>query len=256
MKILCSDYDGTLSHGGVDEKKLAAISAWRKKGNKFGIITGRRTSFYRELKELHPHLELDFMASCNGTVLLDGEGVLLEKVHCTAVPAQEAVRDLLSLGSTLVFINGIDDDHNGYLCVAKREEDLPDWVSAEHSLPIESMPKVKSFHQLTAVMQTADETIPTEAKIREKYGKHLNPLRNGRCIDIVPLGIDKAEGVRRIMKHFGAAFEDMITVGDNVNDTDMLREFRSYAMQSGVESIRAFANGVVSDVTEIFELEA
>ena len=69
MKILCSDYDGTLSHGGVDEKKLAAISAWRKKGNKFGIITGRRTSFYRELKELTPvcreylnlaNLEADF----------------------------------------------------------------------------------------------------------------------------------------------------------------------------------------------------
>lgn len=256
MKILCSDYDGTLTHGGVDEKKLAAISAWRAKGNKFGIISGRRTSFYRELREAYPTLELDFMASCNGAVILDGKGALLEKVHCTAVSAQKAVRDLLSLGSTCVFINGIDEYHNDYLCVAAKEEDLPEWVSPEHTAPIDRMPAVKSFHQLTAVVETADEAIPLEAQIRKKYKAFLNPLRNGRCIDIVPFGVDKAEGIRRIMKHFGAAFEDMIAVGDNINDTDMLREFRSYAMESGVDSIRAFVNGTVSDITEIFELEA
>ena len=57
------------------------------------------------------------------------------------------------------------------------------------------------------------------------------------------------------MEFFGGKYEDVITVGDNINDTDMLREFRSYAMESGVESVKTLADGIVSNVTEIFEKE-
>ena len=38
MKIIASDYDGTLNHGGIDDKKRNAIKKWREMGNKFGIL--------------------------------------------------------------------------------------------------------------------------------------------------------------------------------------------------------------------------
>jgi hydroxymethylpyrimidine pyrophosphatase-like HAD family hydrolase len=41
MKIIASDYDGTLNHGGIGEEKRNAIKKWREKGNKFGIVSGR-----------------------------------------------------------------------------------------------------------------------------------------------------------------------------------------------------------------------
>ena len=47
----------------------------------------------------------------------------------------------------------------------------------------------------------------------------------------------------------------MITVGDNINDADMLREFRSYAMESGTEYAKSIAGRTVADVTDIFEIE-
>ena len=47
----------------------------------------------------------------------------------------------------------------------------------------------------------------------------------------------------------------MIAVGDNINDEDMLREFRSYAMENGVDEMKSLADGIVADVTEIFERE-
>ena len=45
MKILGSDYDGTLTCGGIEETKIAAIHRWREAGNRFGIVTGRVASF-------------------------------------------------------------------------------------------------------------------------------------------------------------------------------------------------------------------
>ena len=41
MKIIASDYDGTLNHGGIDDIKRNAISEWRKAGNLFGLVSGR-----------------------------------------------------------------------------------------------------------------------------------------------------------------------------------------------------------------------
>ena len=42
MKIFVSDYDGTLNRGGgVTERDLAALDAWQKAGNLFGIASGR-----------------------------------------------------------------------------------------------------------------------------------------------------------------------------------------------------------------------
>ena len=57
------------------------------------------------------------------------------------------------------------------------------------------------------------------------------------------------------MELFGGVYDDVITVGDNVNDIDMIREFRSYAMENGVDEVKCLADVIVSDVTEIFAKE-
>ena len=74
-------------------------------------------------------------------------------------------------------------------------------------------------------------------------------------IDIVPVGVDKAEGMRRIMEFFGCKEEDVIAVGDNVNDMDMIRAFRSYAMANGVAAVKELADGIVEDVADLLERE-
>ena len=41
MKIIASDYDGTLNRGGISDDVRKAIDMWRERGNIFGIVTGR-----------------------------------------------------------------------------------------------------------------------------------------------------------------------------------------------------------------------
>ena len=47
----------------------------------------------------------------------------------------------------------------------------------------------------------------------------------------------------------------MITVGDNINDTHMIKAFRSYAMANGVQSIKDIADYETEGITELIEKE-
>ena len=53
----------------------------------------------------------------------------------------------------------------------------------------------------------------------------------------------------------GAEYEDMITVGDNINDTHMIAEFRSYAMENAVQAIKDIADYETHGITELIEKE-
>ena len=49
--------------------------------------------------------------------------------------------------------------------------------------------------------------------------------------------------------------EDIIAVGDNINDTHMIAEFRSYAMANAVDSIKELADFITPGVAELIEKE-
>ena len=67
--------------------------------------------------------------------------------------------------------------------------------------------------------------------------------------------INKAKGLYDYLELVGGKYEDMITVGDNINDTHMIKEFRSYAMANGVQSIKDIADYVTEGITELIEKE-
>jgi hydroxymethylpyrimidine pyrophosphatase-like HAD family hydrolase len=75
------------------------------------------------------------------------------------------------------------------------------------------------------------------------------------CIDIVRYDIDKAKGIYLLLDILGADYEDVIAVGDNINDRAMIEEFRSYAMANGVELIKELADYVTDGITELIENE-
>ncbi len=250
MKILGSDLDGTFSHGGVGEAKCAAVRAWRAAGHKFGIISGRGNDYVHEIRRIYPALELDFFAACNGGYITDAEGRMLHEVRCTTVDVQKFTADLSAWGCKYIHVNG-----TRYFCVVAKEEDLPSWVNAEDMVLLSDVPALDYFHQISVAFPTEAEAAALVEKVREVYGAWLNPLLNGTCIDIVPSGVNKAKGMYFVMELFGGTYEDVIVVGDNVNDADMIREFRSYAMANGVAAIKEMAHAIVDDVTDLLKRE-
>lgn len=250
MKIIGSVFDGTLTHR-LGEETYAAIHAWREAGNKFGIVSGRPVSFSAEIRANHPQMELDFFVGFNGAVILDGCGRMIYEKKCTEVSATDLTADLFALGCPFVHVNS-----DVYYCVVDKEENTPSWVDLRDIVTPDRLPVLPYFHQIST--QFPDDEASAAAvtdKLREKYGHILNPLQNGTCIDIPHVTVNKTQGLLRVAERFGVPRENVIAVGDNVNDTDMIRDFYSYAMERGVDSIKDLADHTTETVAELIQKE-
>ncbi len=244
MKLIGSDYDGTLNHGGIDEEKLDAIRRWREAGNIFGVVSGRGPDFIAELQEKLGD-NFDFYASCNGGVAVDAKGITLFNCRCEGVDARALVADLLEWGSPFAYVN-CDD-----ACIVVGNTATTEKVDCM----VEEMPDLPYFHKMAVFLPGPDEAGALTAKVREKYGDKVNPLQNWWCVDIAPYGVDKAAGLRRLAAHFGVAEEGIIAVGDNLNDAAMVGAFRSYAMAQGSEELKNIATFVTESVTDLIVKE-
>ena len=67
--------------------------------------------------------------------------------------------------------------------------------------------------------------------------------------------MNKAKGLHRLRELLCVRHEDVITVGDNVNDKDMIEAFRSYAMANGVDMIKELADDITPGITELIDKE-
>ncbi len=68
MRILDSDYDGTLNYNGIDEEKKQALREWRNAGNVFALISGRGRQ--------------------NGAVIMETDGSVLFEATCDGRPCR------------------------------------------------------------------------------------------------------------------------------------------------------------------------
>lgn len=242
MKIICSDYDGTLNHGGITEEKISAIKKWQEKGNLFCVVSGRQKEFYEEL--IKNRIPLDYLLACNGAVITDKDNNIVSDIRCNEDIGNELVEFVFSLSCSFAFFCG--DEFFRIKNKAFPEEEGIDYDKGR---------KLGSFNQISTACASFDEAAAVTEKIREKFGQFLNPLQNGTCIDIVPASMDKAQGIYKLLALAGGKKEDVIAVGDNVNDEAMIKEFYSYAMENGVESIKTLADRKTNGIVELIERE-
>ncbi len=244
MKIIASDYDGTLNHGGIDEIKRDAIKRWRKAGNLFGVVSGRGARDLLEIPKRN-NFECDFLLGCNGAVIIRPDGTVLAESRCDASLAKPLLNFIFDLGCRWAAVQ------TGFKCVI----DLDDNERLEDEFTLETLPEIPYFNQINTILPDFETAEKVTSAIKSEFGKYLNPLQNGRCIDIVSADMNKARGLYKFLELVGAGHDDLITVGDNINDMHMIAEFRSYAMENAVQAVKNMANYEISGITELIERE-
>lgn len=223
-KLIASDYDGTLRQNGRDSgRDFERIADWRRAGNIFGVVTGRGDCFPELAAQAG--FEYDFLCCCSGALIFDADG---GKIYESSGGAEviEGITSLavkrLARGIELCLFEDADGGRRFYQCSVRAADD-------------------------DAAREFARET-------ESLFAGKLSPYRNGCNIDIVPFGVSKATGILAAARHFGAAREDITSIGDNFNDLPMLLEFGGYAVDSADAEIRDKVGRTCAGVGELIDI--
>jgi len=219
MKLIASDFDGTLNRGGISERDRAAIAKWRAEGNIFCIVTGRGGEFPEHVvRDLG--LELDFIICSSGAMIFNGKPELLEVYH-----APEEVVALLEEEART----------HGALRYGKASCEID----------------IDGFCQFSTLMKD-DEAARIYAEAVNFKFPQVSAFQNGRCIDIVRRGVSKATGIARVAELCGIGKEDAFAIGDSYNDLPMIEAYGGYAIAGSAIAERV--GKVCADIAELCEI--
>lgn len=253
-KIIFSDFDGTISRSDntVSEKVKAAVDRYVKAGGKFILATGRLFSAVRpRAQELNLHGEV---------IVYQGGGIYDidsgKPLWLNTIPTQKAARLLeelekLDYCENLCYFN---DE-----CNCARPSEYVDYFCQICGVPYHStnMPLSKYITENDVQpVKILSLMMPEHTDEFLEYGRRaagsgmVFTRSHKSVVEILPLGINKGEAVRRICAEYGVDKSEVIALGDSENDASML-EFAGLGIAAGnaMPALKAVAGevGVTND---------
>jgi len=251
VRLLASDIDGTLLNPQfqISPDDLAALRRARESGIEIVLVTGRRHTFALPIAR---QLGFDFwLISSNGAVTRSLTG---ETFHRDLMP-QEVCRELCSAmqdfrsNTVLTF----DKETKGAIVIERLDElnaSIRRWLEKnmefiDFVVPIERAlitdPVQAMFCGSTARMVEALQALEASGMngkitvLRTEY-----PDRDLSMIDVLNSGCSKGHALARWAAHRGYRREQVMAIGDNHNDIEML-EFAGHPviMGNACEELRA-----------------
>jgi Cof subfamily protein (haloacid dehalogenase superfamily) len=242
ISLLALDLDGTLldSRGQISERNRVAIDSVRAQGVHVALVTGRR---FRDSRPVALELGLDVpLISHNGALTKHAE--TLQTVCVLPLPV-EAARKALQIGRRAGADALLSDDHEGlgvlvydhirggntavnkYISWARRihgEEEGAKAVQQIASLEdyLDHDPIHLSFSGGCAEMDQLEETLKSELGLTVKVLSTKYLEQNFTLLDVVNPAASKGAGVAAAAAELGVVREDIMAIGDNYNDLEML----------------------------------
>lgn len=222
IKLIALDMDGTLLNRRqeISEENRKAIATAMERGVKVVICTGRHlhsTKPYADSLNLKSYLVV-----ANGGEIWDSEGQLVERNHLDAKDI-EMMYDLCTQYGSRYWAMTPDKDYREGLGEKITEEQ---WLKFGFDL---------------------DDHDTREAILRElEKHDHLELSNSSPLnIEVNPIGINKANALKKICEYLGITMEEVMAVGDSLNDIAMIREAGvGVAMGNAQSTVKEAANWV------------
>ncbi len=254
LRMICSDLDGTLlkKDGTVHPDNLRAIREAREKGILFAVATGRATG--NALAKIRQAGIFCPVSAMNGTVLTDEDGSVLRRHPMTRRTAVEIERVLAGHQADYVLMG------EKVLCTSR--EDFYHHSELEYGPEMEKM-GYRFFRGRETVRRAAEKEAvykyyvcrmqDPERLIREaqEVGR-VTLTRSGRDnLEIMTEGVDKATGIMELADLKGIRREEIMAVGDEMNDLPMIRWAGwGVAMGNGADRVKEEADLVTASNEE------
>lgn len=241
ISLLALDLDGTLldSGGRISERNRLAIENAREQGVRVALVTGRR---FRDSRPVALELGLDIpLISHNGA--LTKHANTLQTVAVLPLPLT-AAREALRVGREAGADALLSDDHEGlgvliydhlrsenspahrYIRWARRihGEEGRNAVQQVASLKdyLDHEPIHLAFSGRCEEMDQLEEILHAELGATVKILGTKYPEQDFTLLDILNPAASKGAGVAAAAAELGAGSEEIMAIGDNYNDLEML----------------------------------
>lgn len=232
-RLIAIDIDGTLldSRGRVPAGNLAAIHEAAGRGVHIAVVTGRSYPFaLQAVGELPDPLTL---VVYNGAVARVRDGATLAARHLAPVLARRVLAATRAWRpSTLV---QFDREGAGQTMVDRMSWDTPNrrgyYQRVQHLVracddleqALDDDPPVQvAFNGAVAEMLRLADVVRGLDTDTLAVSVTSYPSRDFALVDVNAAGATKGPALADVARHFGVAREDVLAIGDNHNDIDML----------------------------------
>jgi Cof subfamily protein (haloacid dehalogenase superfamily) len=234
IRLVVSDLDGTLldPERQMSQEAVDAVAALKERRIGFSFITGRPPYAVKPFA-LRAGVKGP-LAGCNGALIFEGEKVLAR--HSFRMePLRTLLEEAAAQGMTVLFYSGGRE-----YCLEETEWTRsrlmpawrPDWEKGE---PAE---KVNIFSEEKALSFAA--LLPQIKVLAESYS--IAVYGSSGC-EIVSRAVNKASALAELCKLYNVLEEETLAIGDNENDTPMLKAAGiGAAVANAVESTKRAAD--------------
>jgi len=252
IKLVFSDIDGTLinSNHVITEKTKHAVKTTTNLGVPFILVSARMPS---GIMPLQKELEIDSPIICyGGALVIDGES---NTVLSKSLPQKNINSIYETVQSKFSNIQISIYSHDQWIVENPQDE----WVRQEQQITgvkpvqsdlrsfIDSHPEVhkilcmgpsEDIEELREVLMTDNADI-TIYKSKDTY------------LEIMSGEASKSKAIQQLMNHYDVKREEIMAIGDNFNDIDMLKfAGLGIAMGNAPDEVKIYANQVTSSNDE------
>ncbi len=240
IKLVASDLDGTLvDHNNfIPAKNLDAIKSMHNKNVDFAICTGKTYSITK-----------DICSKCNASYGIFGNGTLIVDLNT----GKEIYKNLVSIEDFNSCYN-IAKEHNLHIHIYTDTEiiteflmymDLRNYIlngsKDTENLHFKIVPNIKEYvntnnSQIFKLVISSDESLDNVKDIliknipltinhikKKKQYKDMIINKEYEYLDITPKNIGKGYALNYLSNFLHVDTNDIMAIGDNVNDIDMLK---------------------------------
>ena len=233
VRLIAVDIDGTLIDSTLDvpEANLQALRRAQAASVQIVLVTGRRHRFAMPVAE---QLGFEFcLISSNGAMARSAEGEVFHRDLLPRATAHRLCQDMLAYCGNLVLT--FDTETKGALVLERTDEmqgSISRWLEKnmdyiEFVSPIEQSltrdPIQAMFCGPVARMTDAQETLRSSKVFADVTVLRTQYDHRDLCIvDVLNRGCSKGHAVERWMRSRGFSREQVMAIGDNYNDVEML----------------------------------
>ncbi len=252
MKLLATDYDGTLKYAQhIMDVDLKAINEWKEAGYLFVIDTGRSYESIKTEAEKY-NIPVDYFVTNNGGMVFDKDGCELFSSYLEYITSLDIMYIAKETEGVVSYV--VNDGINRHRVVVNPNLEEKRYLTLKPDLEEDKVMDLGKYAQIVISMAETKMAQDLAAQLNGYFSDVIVAYANNYVVDVVPKGVSKATGLDFVREFEGLTELDVYTIGDSYNDVAMIEYTPNGAcISTAPDDVKCFVQNQYDSIHEMIE---